>query len=172
MYINLSKAFDSLDHNILLSKLKFYRLTDDVIRLLKNYLSDREQYVQLGNIKSQLLGISRGIPQSSVMGPLLFNILINDLNAATKFFDLIMYTDDTTFVSTLETFGNTNRPTEIENNISNKISKITTWLHSNKLKLNASKSKFMIFFKHLKIIPKLSILANGNPIDEVQELNF
>ena len=59
-----------------------------------------------------------------------------------------MYADDTTLISTLETFGNTNRPTEIENNISNEISKITTWLHSNKLKLNASKSKFMIFFKH------------------------
>ena len=110
-YIDLSKAFDCLDRNILFSKLKFYRLSDDAIRLLKYYLSDREQYVQLGNIKSQLHGISRGIPQGSVMGPLLFNILINDLNAATKKFDLIMYADDTTLVSTLETFGNTNRPT-------------------------------------------------------------
>ena len=126
--------------------------------------------MQLGNIKSQLHGISRGIPQGSVMGPLLFNILINDLNAATKKFDLIVYTDDTTLVSTLETFGNTNRPAEIENNISNEISKITTWLHSNKLKLNASKSKFMIFLT----IPRLSLnsMANGNPIDEVQEFNF
>ena len=122
--------------------------------LIKNYLSDREQYVQLGNKKSQLHGISRGIPQGSVMGPLRFNILIN---AATKKFDLIMYADDTTLVSTLETFGNTNRPTEIENNISNEISKITTWLHSNKLKLNACKSKFMIFFKDPKIIPKLNM---------------
>ena len=170
MYIDLSKAFDCLDHNILLSKLKFYGLSGDAIRFPKNYLSDREQYVQLGNIKSQLLGISRGIPQSSVMGPLLFNILISDLNAATKIFDLIMYTDNTTFVSTFETFGNTNRPTEIENNISNEISKITTWLHSNKLKLNASKSKFIIIFKHLKVIPKFNILANGNLIDE--EFNF
>ena len=51
-----------------------------------------------------------------------------------------MYADDTTLVLTLETFGNANRPTKIENNISNEISKITTWLHSNKLKLNASKS--------------------------------
>ena len=152
VYIDLSKAFDCLDHNILLSKLKFYGLSDDAIRLLQNYLSDREQYVQLGNIKSQLHGISRGIPQGSVMGPLMFNILVNDLNAATKKFDLIMYADDTTLVSTLETFGNTNRPTEIENNISNEISKITTWLHSNKLMLNASKSKFMIFLN----IPRLS----------------
>ena len=157
VYIDLSKAFDCLDHNILLSKLKFYRLNDNAIRLLKNYLSNRDQYVQLGNTKSQLHRISRGISQDSVMGPLLFNIVINDLNAATNKFDIIMYTDDTTLFSTLETFGNTNRPTEIENSISNEISKITTWLHSNKLKLNASKSKFMIFFKHPKIIPKLNI---------------
>ena len=89
-----------------------------------------------------------------------------------KKIDLIMYADDTTLISTLETFGNTNRSTKIENNISDEISKITTWLHSNKLKLNASKSKFMIFFKHPKIIPKLIIWANGNQIDEVQEFNF
>ena len=76
------------------------------------------------------------------------------------------------YVPTLETFGNTNRPTEIENNISNEISKITTWLHSNKLELNASKSKFIIFFKHSKIISKLNIWANGNQIEEVQEFNF
>ena len=140
--------------------------------MLKKYLSDRDQYVQLGNTKTQLHGISRGIPQGLVMGPLLFNIIINELYAATKKIDLIMYADDTTLISTLETFGNTNRPTEIENNISNEISKITIWLHSNKLKLNASKSKFMIFFKHPKIIPKLNIWANGNQIDEVQEYNF
>ena len=79
VYIDLSKAFDCLDHNILLSKLKFYGLNDNAIKLLKKYLSDRNQYVQLGNTKSQLHGISRGIPQSSVMGPLLFNIVINDL---------------------------------------------------------------------------------------------
>ena len=102
---------------------------------------------------------------------MLFNIVINDLNAATKKFDLIMYADDTILISTLETFGNTNRPTEIENNICNEISKITTWLHSNKLKFNVSKSKFMIFFKHPKIIPKLNIWSNGNQIDEVQEFN-
>ena len=81
-----------------------------------------------------------------------------------------MYADDTTLISTLETFGDTNRPTDIENNISNEISKITTWLHCKKL--NASKSKFMIFFKHPKIIPKLNIWANGNQIDKVQEFNF
>ena len=84
VYIDLSKAFDCFDHNILLPKFKFYGLSDDAIKLLKNYLSDKEQYVQLGNIKSQLHGVSRRIPQGSVMSPLLFNLLINDLNVAIK----------------------------------------------------------------------------------------
>ena len=70
--------------------------------LLKNYLSDRYQYVQLGNTKSQLHGISRGMPQGSVMGPLLFNIVINNLNAATKKVDLIMYAYDTTLIPRLK----------------------------------------------------------------------
>ena len=84
VYIDLLKSLDCLDHNILLLKLKLYGLNDNAIRLLKHYLSNRDQYVQLGNTKSQLYGISRGIPQGSVMGPLLCNIVINDLNAATK----------------------------------------------------------------------------------------
>ena len=87
---------------ILLSKLKYYGLNDNAIKLLKNYLSDRDQYVQLGNFKSQYHNISCRIPQGSVMGPLLFNVVINDLPSATKSFDFVMYADDTTLVSTLE----------------------------------------------------------------------
>ena len=94
------------------------------------------------------------------MDPLLFNIIINDLNQATNKNDLIMYTDDTKLISMLETFGNTNRPIEIENNISNEISKITTWLHSNKLKFNSSKSKFMIFLN----ISRLSLNSTYWPM--------
>ena len=116
--------------------------------------------MQLGNIKSQLHGISRGILQDSVMGPLLFYIFINVLNAGTKKLDLILYADDTTLVSTLERFGNTNRPTEIENNISNETSKITTWLHSNTLKLNASKSKLVTFLN----IPRFSLNSTYWPM--------
>ena len=76
VYIDLSKAFDGLDLNILLLKLKFYGLNDNAISLLKNYLSDRDPYVQLGNTKSQLHGISCGIPQGSLMDPLLLLFMI------------------------------------------------------------------------------------------------
>ena len=94
------------------------------------------------------------------MGPLLFNIVINDLKSETSKFNLAMYAYDTTLVSTLENFGDRNNFKEIEQNINNEIYKITTWLDSNKLRLNVSKSKIMIFFKHHKVIPKLNILIS------------
>ena len=135
IYVDLSKAFDSLDHNIPLSKLKFYGLDDQAINLLRSYLSNRDQFVQLGNIKSNHHLISRGILQGSVIGPLLFNIVTND-------------------------------------EINDEISKVATWFQCNKLKLNISKSKFMLFYKHPNVVPKLNILVNGNPIEQVEDFNY
>ena len=83
-----------------------------------------------------------------------------------------MYADDTshtTLISTLENFGPTNNAKELEQNINDEISKVVTWLQSNKLKLNISKSKFMLFYKHPKVVPKLNILVNGNPIVHVED---
>ena len=103
-------------------------------------------------------------------GPLLFNIFINDIINATTKFTLIMYADDKTLVSHLENFGTTN--IEIEREINKKISKVNTWLLSNKLVLNVAKSKFMLFFKHPKVVPTLKLLINGNPIEQVTNFNF
>ena len=125
IYLDLSKAFDSIDHNILASKLKYYGIQGMALNLLKNYLLGRINML----ILIALVPISeRFIAQGSVMGPLLFNIFINDIIEVNYRFDFIMYADDTTLISSLETFGDRKKIKYIENNMNTEISKITTWL--------------------------------------------
>ena len=170
IYLDLSKAFDSPNYDILLSKLKFYGLQNNALQLLKSYLSDRSQHVQINNVKTNPHTVSCGIPPGSVLGPLLFNICINDIINVTRKFTLIMYADDTTLVSHLESFWAPN--SAIEDGLNQEISKVNTWLLSNKLVLNVAKSKFMLFFKHPKIVPTLNLSINDNPIEQVTNFNF
>ena len=125
--------------------------------------------MQLDNVKSSSHAVICGIPQGSILGPLLFNIYINDITEASTKFDFIMYADDTTLTSTLENFGKISDVAGLEREVNEEMSKIYDWLHSNKLTLNTAKSKFMIFFKHPKVIPKLNLKIAGNAIKQVAE---
>ena len=78
-----------------------------------------------------------------------------------------MYADDTTLASTLENFGTVNDVTNLERELNQEITKVYSWLLSNKLMLNEAKSKFMIFFKVQKVVPRLSLTIAGNPIEQV-----
>ena len=126
----------------------------------------------MDNVKSSQHTVLCGIPQGSVLGPLMFNIFINDIIKASSKFDFILYADDTTLVSTLENFGTLNNVAELENAINCEISKISSWLVSNMLVLNVAKSKLMLFFKSPKRPPKITLTINGDIIEQVEEFNF
>ena len=143
IYIDLSKAFDTLNHSILLEKLEYYGIADNSLSLLHNYLTDRCQYVEYNGHRSNTLPISTGVPQGSVLGPLLFLIYINDLPMVSDIFNMMMYADDTTIYCNIDQ----NVSDEV---INMELSKVSQWLAANKLSLNVAKTKFMVFHMHQK----------------------
>ena len=133
IFLDLSKAFDTLDHKILIKKLEFYGVSDGPGKLLESYLSNRKQYVVFDDINSHVLDIKTGVPQGSILGPLLFLIYINDIVKSSNLFKFILFADDTTIIAPI----NINNK-ETANIINMELDKIITWL---KLSLNISKTK-------------------------------
>ena len=94
--MDLSKAFDCLPHNILLCKLSSYGLTENATKLMESYLSDRKEQIKIGNVVSSWAEIQKGVPQGSTLGPLLFNVFINDIFYFIKNCTLYNYADENT----------------------------------------------------------------------------
>jgi hypothetical protein len=171
IFLDLSKAFDTLDPLILLDKLNYYGIDNIEAKLFKSYLTDRTQYVDFDDTSSATLPISTGVPQGSILGPLLFIIYMNDIAEITNLFDMIIYADDTTLQSTLNCF-NPDPKVNINDKINIEINHISEWLSSNKLSLNIGKSKFMIFHHPNKKFNEPQIAINNIQIEQGTSFNF
>ena len=112
--------------------------------------------------------IKNGVPQGSILGPLLFLIYIIDIPNVSNTFNFLMYADDTTLYCCLEDIDHVNKQAVVNQ----ELQKINNWLIANGLKLNTNKSKYMIFSKPNKNIPVLQLRINNANIDEVQNFNF
>ena len=168
IYVDLSKAFDTINYDILLDKLSYYGISGRALKLLKSYLLDRKQYVVYNNCNSNVVDVTTGVPQGSILGTLLFSIFINDLIHVTEKTKCIMYADDTTIYFNLEDFD----PATIERDINSELEKINVWLKLNKLSLNVKKTKSVIFNRKQNQIAEITLSINGEDIENVEHFNF
>ena len=145
VFIDLSKAFDSVDHNMFLEKLSMYGVKGNNLKYFHSYLSNRKQYIEFQNDdkkeKTNSLTIKGGVPQGSIQGLLLFIVYVNDLYRASNILKPIMFPDDTNLLWSGKHIKTLFQTANIE------LEKIAIWFQANKLSLNESKTKFTLFQK-------------------------
>lgn len=155
IYTDFSKAFDTVSHSVLLSKLSDYGLSSSTLELFSSYLSNRQQYVKFKKCKSSTFVAKSGVPQGSNLGPLLFLIFINDLPTILQYTECLLYADD---VKIFKTLGDTDDCELIQSDLN----KLNEWCQLNKLYLNISKCKCLSFTR------KQSAFKFNYTIDNIQ----
>ena len=166
VYMDLSKAFDTIDHKILIHKLKNYGVRGVALSWFIDYLKNRQQYVTFQSQDSQKQNLTCGVPQGSILGPLLFIIYINDIINSSPLLHFIIFADDTSVL-----YSHNNLRT-LTNRLNCELSKLSKWFKTNKLSLNINKTNFINFQKATSNEENCSVLIDGSPLTEKQSTKF
>ena len=138
VFLDLTKAFDTINHNILLSKLYKYGIRGTPFLWFKSYIENRQQYVKINDIESDLLKMDCGVPQGSTLGPLLFLLYVNDMANASSKLLFRMFADDTNIFYAAKT------PQELQKTMNEELQHLLKYCATNKLSVNMKKTNFMI----------------------------
>jgi len=140
VFLDLQKAFDMVQHDVLIiGKLKYYGIRGVANKWLQSYLQNRSQFVKIDSFKSSLKPITCGVPQGSILGPLLFLIYVNDIWRAAPETSVKLFADDTNLF-----FAGKNLQ-ELSEKTNNELNKLVEWLNTNKLSINFDKTNYCIF---------------------------
>ena len=167
VFLDVSKAFDTVNHNLLLSKLQSLGLDSSAVSWFHSYLKDRSMVTCLNEIRSSPGYPSAGVPQGSVLGPSLFSTFINDFPQAIPSSTTILFADDTTIY-----VSGTNIQ-EISSVLQSCLDATHIWMTNNGLKLNSTKSKCMLIHSSRKRdFPPLNLYLLGSQVEQVSSFNF
>ena len=168
VYIDLAKAFDTVNHKILLKKLKFIGIKGNLLKLLGNYLKNRKQTTTLNDSTSKFRDIVCGVPQGSILGPLLFLIYVNDVSSVLRNCKYQLYADDTVIYHT------SNDVNYSKNHIECDLKRFTKWCNGNALTVNIKKSKYVLYGlkSQTRKIVDHTLLMQNSKLDKVSSYNY
>ena len=165
IFVDLKKAYDTLNSDVLLEKLNFYGIRGIALKWISSYLENRSQYVCYNNVNSYKKVVTCGIPQGSILGPILFTLYINDLPNASKLLKFVLFADDTNI------FYSHFSEKQLKATVNLELEKVNSWFKLNKLSLNVSKTKFIIF-GNKNVSHDFEIKICNSPIDRVCNMRF
>ena len=167
IFLDLSKAFDTIDHCILFDKLQHYGIRGVPLDWFKSYFNERQQFVVYNDISSQKIPINCGVPQGSILGPLLFLLYINDICNASDILHYVLFADDTNL------FYSHKNLSFLIDQVNHELLKLSDWFAANRLSINFEKTKFMIFRpKQKSCNVDVNIVLSSHQISLTNEVSF